>query len=311
MVAEPGQGPPVVATVGLKVKSIRQDRQMTQRDLALALQVSPATMSQIENGKTGLSVSRLGSIATILGSSVQEILEHDPLGRKTVSTPAAQQDTRTATETPDHVRHDWRSYPPLDFDPILTSALQVILAVGYHGATLRKIAEGGGLSVPGLYHYYPSKQHILMHIMEATMTDLLARGRGARDEGTGPVERFCLLVEHLVLYHTHRRELGFVGAMEMRSLSDSNRDKIRQLRDQQQHWLDEEVRAAVDSNYFHNRYPMDTSRAIVTMCTALPNWWRPNGPQSPEQTARRYVDFALDLMHYTDIDQIDGCARRA
>jgi hypothetical protein len=32
------------------------------------------------------------------------------------------------------------------------------------------------------------------------------------------------------------------------------------------------------------------------MCTALPTWWRPDGPYNPEQVAEQYVTFALDLM---------------
>jgi hypothetical protein len=32
------------------------------------------------------------------------------------------------------------------------------------------------------------------------------------------------------------------------------------------------------------------------MCTALPTWFSPGGPLTPEQIARQYVDFALDVM---------------
>ena len=53
---------------------------------------------------------------------------------------------------------------------------------------------------------------MLLSLFDLTMTDLLARSRAARDEGTDPVSRFCLLVESLALFHTHRRELGFIGA---------------------------------------------------------------------------------------------------
>ena len=49
---------------------------------------------------------------------------------------------------------------------------------------------------------------------------------------------------------------------------------------------------------FHTDHPHEASRAVVTMCTALPTWWRPDGPQSPEQVAKQYVGFALDLMRY-------------
>ena len=42
--------------------------------------------------------------------------------------------------------------------------------------------------------------------------------------------------------------------------------------------------------------PREAARAVVTMCTALPQWFRDTGPASPEHVAGQYVDFALDLV---------------
>jgi AcrR family transcriptional regulator len=194
---------------------------------------------------------------------------------------------------------EWRTYAPLDFDAVLRAALEEFLEIGYHGATMRGIASRCGLSVPGLYHHYASKQHMLLEILDLTMTELLERAGAARAQGRDPVERFSLLVEHLALFHTHRRELGFVGASEMRSLDTENRVKIAEMRNTQQRLVDEEVRGAVRDGHFRDDHPYEASRAVVTMCTALPNWWRPGGRLSPEQVAAQYVGFALDLMRYT------------
>nr|WP_275403884.1 TetR/AcrR family transcriptional regulator C-terminal domain-containing protein [Pseudonocardia acidicola] len=130
------------------------------------------------------------------------------------------------------------------------------------------------------------------------MTELLQRAEAARRDGRDPVERFSLLIEHLALFHTHRRELGFVGASEMRSFDTENRIKIANMRTHQQRMVDEEVEAAVEEGKFRTHHPHEASRAVVTMCTALPNWWRPDGPLSPEDVAEQYVGFALDLMQY-------------
>jgi AcrR family transcriptional regulator len=192
----------------------------------------------------------------------------------------------------------WREYPPLDFDPVLRAALEEIMAIGYHGATVRGIAARCGLSVSGVYHYYPSKQQLLYTILDRTMTDLLGRARAARAEGRDPVERFSLLVRHLALFHTHRRELGFVGASEMRSLVPANRRRIAEMRMAQQRMVDQEAEGAVREGRFRQDHPREAARAVVTMCTALANWWRPGGPLGPEPVAEQYVGFALGLMRY-------------
>ncbi|MET0189063.1 MAG: TetR family transcriptional regulator [Pseudonocardia sediminis] len=289
-------GHPADTGLGSRIRAARLARGLSLRGLAATLYVSPATLSQIENGNTGLSVSRLDRIAEALDLTVPQIYDvavgADPAGvPAVVSTP----DPGPGPAVPS-ARSDWREYGPLDFDPVLTAALSEFLHTGYHGATVRGIAARAGLSVPGIYHYYPSKQAMLVRLLDLTMADLLARSESARAEGRDPVERFGLLVENLALFHTHRKELGFVGATEMRSFESVNREKIAELRTVQQRMVDREVTQAVRDGRFRSDHPHEAARAVVTMCTALPTWWRRDGPLSAEQVAEQYVGFALELM---------------
>jgi AcrR family transcriptional regulator/DNA-binding XRE family transcriptional regulator len=280
----------VDATLGAQVRTARASKGLTLRGMARALQVSPATLSQIENGRTGLTVHRLSRIADVLDLTPADILD------TAVPDAVADRTTRHATPRQLPSAGRWREYAPLEFDPVLSAALEEFRAIGYHGATVRGIAKRCGLSVSGIYHYYSSKQQMLVCLMDFTMIDLLARARAARAEGRDPVERFCLLVENLVLFHTHRRELGFVGGSEMRSFEPANRKKIAELRTEQQRMVDHEVHDAVRHGQFRADHPHVAARAVVTICTALPSWWRPDGPLTPEQVAEQYVGVALDMM---------------
>lgn len=271
------------AEVGARVRAARHSRQLSQRALAKMISVSPATLSQIEQGNTRLSVARLEHIASALKLSVGAMLADSTPIDMPATTPAEQPT-------------DWRSYEPLVFDTVLQAALDEFLAYGYHGTTVRGIAARTNLSVSGIYHYYPSKQQMLVAILEHTMADLLHRARAARDEGRDPVERFCALIENLALYHTNRRDLGFVGAAEMRSLESANRKKVAEQRNAQQHMVNHEVEQAIRNGQFQAASAHEAARAVVTMCTALPTWWRPEGRYTPEQVAEQYVRFALKLM---------------
>lgn len=280
--------------LGAQVRAARMAKGISLRGLARALQVSPATLSQIENGRTKLSVSRLSGIADALELTIAQIL--DMTARSDSPRSASPGPAPGTREPAGPVMTHWRSYGPLDFDPVLRAALDEFLEIGYHGATVRGIAARCGLSVSGIYHYHTSKQQMLVTILDLTMAELLMRARAAQAEGRDPVERFSLLIEHLALFHTHRRELGFVGASEMRSLETANRARIADLRMAQQRMVDREVEDAVRQGRFRTDHPHEAARAVVTMCTALPTWWRPDGPLTAEQIAERYVDFSLDLM---------------
>lgn len=303
------------AVLGARVRGARMQRNVSVRALARMLDVSPATISQIENGHTELSVSRLSRIADALGTTASDILNSSMDSGTSPPASGSAPPEKTDPDLPDvhcpcepvapQFSH-WRNYKPLDFDSVLRAALHEILDVGYHGATMRSIAARSGLSVSGIYHHYTSKQHMLVTILERTMTEFLARARAARREGRGPVQRFSLLIEHLVLFHTHRRELGFVRASEIRSLDELNRRAIADMQTTQQRMLDEEVQDAVRLGYFRHDHPHEAVHAAVSMCTALANWWQPGGRVSPEKTAEQYVGFALALMRENSMPPVPG-----
>ncbi|MFR9806096.1 TetR/AcrR family transcriptional regulator, partial [Pseudonocardia sp. RS010] len=66
---------------------------------------------------------------------------------------------------------------------------------GYHGTTVRSIAAKAGLSVPGLYHHYPSKQEILATLLRMSNEDVMARSR-AEDREVLRVHRIRLCGRH-------------------------------------------------------------------------------------------------------------------
>ncbi len=249
---------------------------MTLREVATALAVSVGTWSAVENGRTRVTYERLTAAARLLSVDPASLLAGD------VSQPP----------TP----MGWRDYPPLDLPAPLAGALEAFVALGYHGATVRDIAQRAGLSVPGVYHHWPTKQHLLVALLDRTMDDLLWRSREARAEGDDPLGRFTRLIECLALYHTHRRELAFIGASEMRSLEEPARTRIVAARAEQQRMVDDEVREGCRRGVMGTPLPREAARAVVSLCTALPQWWSPSGPSSPEVVAQQYVGFALDLV---------------
>ncbi|WP_137876419.1 TetR family transcriptional regulator [Rhodococcus sp. Q] len=283
------------------IRAARLDADLTVRELARRLDVSPATVSAIENGRTGVSVERIRAIAEAVGTTAGRLLgdHHEPMpshhrssGVPRSAAPREPHDAPDITSTGVH----WRDFPPLEVDPVLAAAIDAFVETGYHGATVRALAGRAGMSVPGVYHHYRDKQALLVRALDLTMDELHWRIRAARDEGATAVRRVALIVEALALYHTHRRKLAFIGASEMRSVEEPDRTRITVSRNQIQYLLDEQIDAAVRDGDLSTRHPHDAGRAIATMCTSLPQWFRSDGPSTPEQIATEYAEFALDLL---------------
>ncbi|MET9215572.1 MULTISPECIES: TetR family transcriptional regulator [unclassified Nocardia] len=273
--------------LGARLRAARTAAGLSLRETARRIEVSAATLSAIETGKTGVSVPRLRSLATELGTTTQWL----------IGEPAARApEPRPRGTAPDQDARAWREFPPLDIDPVLAAAIDSFVETGYHGATMRSIAQRAGMSVPGVYHHYRDKQALLVRALDLTMDELHWRVDAARREaGTGR-DRVTRVVEALALFHTHRRELAFIGASEMRSLEPADRRRITISRNEIQYLLDADIDSALTEQQRSTEHARAAGRAIATMCTALPQWFRLDGPATPEQIATDYADFALGVL---------------
>ncbi|MBS4730329.1 TetR family transcriptional regulator [Mycobacterium sp. SM1] len=275
---------------GSLIRDARLRAGLTTRAVAERMQLSPATISAIEKGKTGVSVARLAQFAEALDIPLERLLP-----------PAA---TMRSNRRPDTFAirapntGDWRIFPPMDLDPPLSAAIDAFVETGYHGSSMRDIAKRAGLSVPGVYHYYPDKQRLLVRILEITMDELHQRVALARAEAVDGINEVRLIVEALALFHTHRRKLAFIGASEMRSLTDVNRARITRSRNAIQHFIDDAIDRAVSENGWSTAEPRAVGRAIATMCTSLPQWFKESGPATPEDIAHTYAGLAIAMLRY-------------
>ena len=183
----------------------------------------------------------------------------------------------------------WRDYAQDDLPPMLGSALECFMEQGYHGTTIRQVAARTGLSVPGLYHHYPSKHALLVAVMSHAMSDLWMRSQLAIAEAGPSVPRqFDLLVECLILFHARRRGLAFIAYSEIRSLNGIARSEHIAARDRQQRLMDSIIERGARSGIFTTHYPREVSTAVITMCTGVAQWFQPDGRLTPEELVERY-----------------------
>ncbi|MYR07217.1 TetR family transcriptional regulator [Gordonia sp. SID5947] len=198
-----------------------------------------------------------------------------------------------------HSIGEWRDFGEAELPVPLAAALAAFAEQGYHGTSVREIASRANLSVPGLYHHYPSKQSLLQGLLERTMTDLLSRSERAISEaGDEPIDQFDAVVESLLRFHMYRREQAFVGSTEIRSLDDSYRQTYIGHRDRQQHMVDEVVFAGVEAGVFSTRYPKDASRAVATMCVGVSTWFKLDGELGADELIARNLQLARALVGY-------------
>ncbi|HYB41149.1 MAG TPA: cupin domain-containing protein [Candidatus Methylomirabilis sp.] len=74
-----------MTSLGQRIKALRGDRQLQQRQLAEKAGLTPSMLSQIESGRLTPSLNTLGKPAGALGVSIASLFEAPPDGRLQVS----------------------------------------------------------------------------------------------------------------------------------------------------------------------------------------------------------------------------------
>ena len=181
---------------------------------------------------------------------------------------------------------------------IIDAARTELAEKGYGAASIRDIAQRCGMSMSALYHYYPGKQDLLKAILDEGVEAYFgACEQALANAGPDPPERLEVLVEAAVLFRADHPVKSSVMTEE-RSLEPENLAAYRKQAARATQQFQEIIAAGRAAGVFGTPYPDDARRAIIAMCNAIAQWWRPEGPLTREDLVERYVALALTLVEY-------------
>ena len=187
----------------------------------------------------------------------------------------------------------------LPLGSITQAALRCFVVNGYHGTSIRQIASAAGLSVPGVYHHYASKQSILVELCDVAMQELIRASEAAMTgAGNAVLDRFDALVECLVAFHADFADVAFVTFSEIRSLDGEARERHLAARRREQELLTGLVEEGVDEGVFATDDPRHVARAISSICLGISQWYRPERGLCVDALAETHVRICRDAARY-------------
>jgi AcrR family transcriptional regulator len=100
---------------------------------------------------------------------------------------------------------------------ILEAAVEVFAARGYRGASLASVAQAVGMTQAGLLHHYPSKEHLLVAVLnEHYHADGNLVGAAIARGGVDLLDGLCSLMEHNT---QHRRQVQLFSVLVAESIA--------------------------------------------------------------------------------------------
>ena len=185
---------------------------------------------------------------------------------------------------------------PVTRADVLDAALTLFAARGYHGTSLKQVAERLGVSTPSLYNHMGSKGSLLTTIVMDTLEHVVADFDDAIAGVEDPVTRLRRATEVYALRHaTHPRETLVVNH-ETVHLDDPTRTEAQNMRRTHERRFRAIIDAGCREGLFRVESPKLASFAIREMCVSIARWFREGGEYTAEEVAHQHAVFALGML---------------
>lgn len=112
---------------------------------------------------------------------------------------------------------------------IMQEASRLFVSRGYHGISMREIAQVVGLSKPGIYYHFKDKEDLFLAILIANLDHIGSITRQARHEGATAHDQISRLLRALFAQAPEQQAIIRLASQEIVHLSQAARLEFSRL----------------------------------------------------------------------------------
>jgi len=173
-------------------------------------------------------------------------------------------------------------------------AARVFAQRGYDRTSVQELTDEIGLAAGGLYHYFPSKERLLIRICDQLVDPLLDSASQLLASETEPAQQLRELVRLWVGQVIEYRDNMLVFQQERHIIERGEQFRgIRAARKQFERLVEDTLARVEDARpelQWERRIALS---ALLGMVNYTAQWYRPRGHLSPEEIADGYLELLL------------------
>ena len=186
---------------------------------------------------------------------------------------------------------------------IYERALVLFADRGYHGVSVREIAQACGIKASSIYAHVPSKERLLYDLI------LMAHEEhrdGLRDAllsaGADPVDQLRALTSAHVRYHAEYATLAMVGNNELHALSEDSASEIQTIRSADLQLFTDVIERGVKLGVFQSPDPFLATAMVGSAGIRVAAWFVAQQTYTggriytADEVADAYSEFALKIV---------------
>ncbi|HET8821834.1 MAG TPA: TetR/AcrR family transcriptional regulator [Thermoleophilaceae bacterium] len=178
-------------------------------------------------------------------------------------------------------------------DAIHKAAVELFARLGYHATSMRAIAAEAEVKPAAIYHWYASKEAILIQLQDDFMEQLTEKVLAAMEQHDRPALQLAAAVREHVVFHGLNRQEAFVTDSEIRALAEEPRRGLIAKRDAYQAMFKQMLRDGIRDGSLRTSDVQVAAYAILLQCTGVALWFDPRGPLKLDEVAELHIELVL------------------
>jgi AcrR family transcriptional regulator len=179
-------------------------------------------------------------------------------------------------------------------DEILAAAEQMFAERGYPAASVRDIAEALGIKAGSLYGHIETKQDLLWELLNAAADRFFLAVEPIAASDLVPVEKLRSVIAAHVKVVTDNVTAASVYLTQWRHLEEPRRSEFAKRRDAYERIIRGLVHDCIRAGTFADVEEKFAALVILSAMNWVYQWYRPNGPMTPEQISRKVTDILFN-----------------
>ncbi len=172
---------------------------------------------------------------------------------------------------------------------VVSESVEIFSRRGFRATSMNEIAAVVGLSKPTLYHYFRSKEQLLVRMYTDVLDESLEQGHETVAAATSPLDAVRDLLASRVVYTCRKQAVLKVCFEEEHELPE---ELLAQVLDRRRAFEDLLVTALHEHLESYPGIDLQmTPSVFANMCLGAVNWcykwYQPAGPTSPEELGRQ------------------------
>jgi TetR/AcrR family transcriptional regulator, cholesterol catabolism regulator len=174
---------------------------------------------------------------------------------------------------------------------LIQAGLALFSSRGFHGTSIRDIAEKAGALISDIYYHFDSKDGLLLAILDEKISYVTVDLQEISKRDIDPINRFELMVRNMVMSIKLLEKEAKIMNFDKEYISPECNERIKRGQLETMNLFEKELLNLQTLGYIRYKHTRLLAANILSLIAWLVRWYRPDGPLSLAEIGDEIMTF--------------------